>query len=308
VSAIVLDPSLPEGHRRLMAAQPELLPPTPERPAWGGRTLGDVLTALSQSALWSFLPLVVGLVHRGRLVLLAGLLLQAAMLAILIRYGFTAFFLAGVTVQTAAFLVLLALAGESPVAGYGRRHRGRYVTAAMLEPLDAALLERTVAATATVLRSRLDRDGLLDGIANRVVLPRQEWEIAETLTELTRLRREQAGARSGRLTERISAMLQSQDEALKVATRALARRISSLEEYARRTEEAEEVYAEWRTLQDLADDGEAYRELLSRTVRDDLAAGEVGELTERAKRLEASLHESVEQARLAGLTLIPREG
>ncbi|MGN9843167.1 hypothetical protein ACTMTI_34090 [Nonomuraea sp. H19] len=308
MSTLVLDPSLPEGHRRLMATRPELLPPAPERPAWGGRTPGDVLAALPLSALWGFLPLVVGLVHRGRRVLLAGLLLQAALLAVWIRYGSTAFFLAALTVQAAAFLVHLALAGESPVAAYGRRHRGRYVTATMLEPLDAALLERTADATATVLRSRLDRDGLLDGIANRVILPRQEWEIAETLTELTRLRREQAGARSGRVTERISAMLESQEEALKVATRALALRISALEEYALRTEEAEEVYAEWRTLQDLADDGDAYRELLSRTVRDDLAAGEVGELTERARGLQASLRESVEQARLAGLTLIPQEG
>ncbi|MGP3919813.1 hypothetical protein [Nonomuraea sp. 10N515B] len=308
MSALVLDPSLPEGHRLLMATRPELLPPDPERPAWGGRMPGDVLTALPLSALWGVLPLVVGLVHRGRRVLLTGLLLQAALLAVWIRYGPTTFFLAALTVQATALLVLVALAGESPVARYGRRYRGRYVSAAMLEPLDAALLERTVDATATVLRSRLDRDGLLDGIANRVILPRQEWEIAETLTELTRLRREQAGARSGRVTERISAMLESQEEALKVATRALAQRISSLEEYARRTEEAEEVYAEWRTLQDLADDGDAYRELLSRTVRDDLAAEEVGELAERAGRLEASLRDSVEQARLAGLTLIPREG
>lgn len=291
-----------------MATRPELLPPAPERPAWGGRTPGDVLTALPLSALWGFLPFVVGLVHRGRLMLLAGSLLQAASLAVWIRYGFTAFFLAALAVQVTAFLVLLALAGESPVAAYGRRHRGRYVTATMLEPLDAALLKRTVDATATVLRSRLDRDGLLDGIANRVILPRQAWETAETLTELTRLRREQAGARSGRVTERISAVLEPQEEALKVATRALARRISALEEYARRTEEAEEVYAEWRTLQDLADDGDAYHELLSRTVRDDLAAGEVGELAKRAGSLEASLRESVEQARLAGLTLIPQEG
>ncbi|WP_188195244.1 hypothetical protein [Nonomuraea sp. SYSU D8015] len=308
MSALVLDPSLPEGHRRLMATRPDLLPPSPERPAWGGRTSGDVLAALAMSAVWGFLPLVAGLAHRDRRMLLAGLPLQAASAAVWIRYGYTTFFLGALTVQVMAFLVLLALAGESPVAVYGRRHRGRYVTAAMLEPLDAALLERTVEATAMVLRSRLDRDGLLDGIANRVILPRQEWEIAETLVELTRLRREQAGARSGRVTERISAMLESQEEALKVATRALALRISALEEYALRTEVAEEVYAEWLTLQDLADDSDAYRELLSRTVRDDLAAGEVGELTERAARLEASLRESVEQARLAGLTLMPEEG
>lgn len=308
MSAIVLDPGLPDRHRKLMATRPELLPPAPQRPPLGGRTSGDVLTGLLLSALWGFLPLVVGLVHRDRRVRLAGPLLQAASLTLWLRYGFTAFFLAGLAAQAAALLLLLALAGESPVAAYGRRHHGRYVTAAMLEPLDAALLERTVTATATVLRSRVDRDGLLDGIANRVILPRQEWEIAETLAELTRLRREQAEARSGPVTGRISEMLRSQEEALKVATRALARRISALEAYARRTEEAEQVYAEWRTLQDLADDSDAYRELLSRTVRDDLAAGEVGELAERASNLEASLRESVEQARLAGLTLIPREG
>ncbi|NRQ40543.1 hypothetical protein HII36_53345 [Nonomuraea sp. NN258] len=308
---LVLDPDLPEGHRRLMAARPELLPPSPEPPAWGGRKAGDLLAALSLAALWGFLPVVVCAQWRsarlGRLLLAAGALLQAALLAVWIRYGFASFFLAGLGVQGVAFLALLAAAGESPVAGYGRRHRGRYVHASMLEPLDAALLERTVEATGTVLRSKVAKDGLLDGIADRVILPRQAWEIAETLTELTRLRREQASARSGRVTERISAMLVSQEEALKVATRALGRRVSALEEYARRTEEAEAVYAEWRTLQDLADDGAAYQELLSRTVRDDLAADEVGELTDRARRVEESLRQSVEQARLAGLTLISQE-
>ncbi|MFB4278526.1 hypothetical protein ACBJ59_24775 [Nonomuraea sp. MTCD27] len=308
--ALVLDPDLPEAHRRAMAAHPEHLPPAPERPAWGGRTGGDVLAALALSALWGFLPLVPALARRGhRRALVAGaVLLQVAVLAVWIAYGFPVFFLACLAVQGIAAVALLAMAGESPVAGYGRRHHGRYVHASMLEPLDAALLDRTVAATDTVLNSPIDRDGLLDGIANRVALPRQAWEIAETLTELTRLRREQDNARSGRVTESISTVLASQEEALTVATRALARRISALEEYAWRTEEAEAVYAEWRTLQDLAEDGDAYRELLSRTVRDHLAAGEVGELTERARHLEESLRHSVEQARRAGLTLLTPEG
>jgi hypothetical protein len=309
-NSLVLDPDLPEAHRRAMAARPELLPPPPDRPAWRGRTFADVLTALALSALWGFLPLVPALARRGRprLPLVAAALLQAALLAVWAGRGFPAFFLACLAVQGVAAVVLLALAGESPAAEYGRRHRGRYVHASMLEPLDAALLDRTVDATETVLNSPIDRDGLLDGIANRVTLPRQAWEIAQTLTELTRLRREQGSARAGRVTDRIGEVLATQEEALTVATRALARRISALEEYARRTEEAEAVYAEWRTLQDLAEDGEAYRELLSRTVRDQLAAGEVGELAERARDLEESLRDSVEQARLAGLTLVTREG
>ncbi|SEG96031.1 hypothetical protein SAMN05444920_109253 [Nonomuraea solani] len=310
MNSLILDPDLPEAHRRAMAAHPELLPPDPQRPAWGGRTVGDVPAALALSALWAFLPLVLASAQHGRRrMLVAGAaLLQAAVLAVWIRYGLTTFFLVCLAVQGVAAVVLLALAGESPVAGYGRRHHGRYVHASMLEPLDAALLRRTVDATDIVLRSPIDRDGLLDSIANRVTLPRQAWEIAETLTELTRLRREQDQARSGRVTERISTVLASQEEALTVATRALARRISALEEYALRTEEAEAVYAEWRTLQDLAEDGDAYRELLSRTVRDQLAAGEVGQLTERARHLEESLRDSVEQARLVGLTLLTREG
>ncbi|TYB47506.1 hypothetical protein FXF51_57845 [Nonomuraea sp. PA05] len=306
---LILDPDLPEAHRRAMAARPALLPPPP-RPAWGGRTGGDVLAALAVSAPAAFLPLVVALARRGRHPVLVGAaaLLQAALLGVWIGYGFAAFFLSCLAVQAIAAVALLALAGESPVAAYGRRHDGRYVHARMLEPVDAALLERTAQATGIVLGSPLDADGLLDGVANRVTLPRQAWEIAETLTELTRLRREQDAARTGHVTERICAVLSSQQEALTVATRALARRVSALEEYARRTEEAQAVYAEWRTLQDLAEDGDAYRELLSRTVRDPLAADEVGLLSERAIQLREALRDSVEQARQAGLDLLSKEG
>ncbi|UBU18671.1 hypothetical protein [Nonomuraea gerenzanensis] len=309
MNALVLHPDLPEAHRRAMAAHPDLLPPPPRRPAWGGRTAGDVLAALALSALCGFVPLLPALARRDRrpLLVAAAALLQAALLGVWIGYGFAAFFACGLAVQAVAAVTLLALAGESPVAGYGRRHSGRYVHARMLEPLDAALLERTVDATATVLGSPLDRDGLLDSVANRVTLPRQAWEIAETLTELTRLRREQDAARTGRVTERISTVLASQQEALTVATRALARRISALEEYARRTEEAQAVYAEWQTLQDLAEDDDAYRELLSRTARDPLAAEEVGLLSERARHLQESLRDSVEQARLAGSDLLSRK-
>ncbi|MEO3856730.1 hypothetical protein [Acrocarpospora sp. B8E8] len=300
----ILDPELPASDRAKMAAHPEFLNTPQARPRWGGRVPADAWASLLSASLWGFLPALVAPLY-GRLALIGGLLLQAGLLAVWIGYGFTAMFLTGLTIELVAFLLLLALSGESPVSRLARRHRGRFRLAADFDREDAALMKRAQAAVAAVLESKVNEAGLLDDIANRVTLPRQEWEIAETLAEMTRLRREQRSVRKGKVTDRISTMLDSHQDALRLAAESLAERVDALEDYALRTMAADEAYVEWRTLQDLAEDSDAYRELLARTVRDRLAAGEIDAMTERARLVEAALRESVKDARRAGLVLLP---
>jgi hypothetical protein len=237
----------------------------------------------------------------------AGWFLQVALIGCWIAYGFAAAFLAGTAVQVAAFVVYLSLSGESPVSGLARRHHGRYLLPADFDPPYLALMERAQAATREVLRSEVNAAGLLDDIANRVTLPRQEWEIAETLAEMTRLGRERRQVREGEMTSRIAAVLASQEEAVRVAADSLAERVAVVEDYALRTMAADDAYREWRTLQELADTGDDYRELLVRTVRDRLASEEVGGLTEKARRVEEALRESLAEARRAGLVLLPAD-
>ncbi|GIH25473.1 hypothetical protein Aph01nite_37830 [Acrocarpospora phusangensis] len=300
----ILDPELPASDRALMAAHPQFLNTPIAAPRWGGRVPADAWASLLSASLWGFLPALIAPLY-GRLALVGGLILQAGLLTLWIGYGFTTMFLTGLGLELIVFLLLLALAGESPVSRLARRHRGRFRLAGDFEPEDAALMERTQTAVATVLESKVNEAGLLDDIANRVTLPRQEWEIAETLTEMTRLRREQRSVRRGKVTDRISTMLATHADALRVATESLTQRVDALEDYALRTMAADEAYTEWQTLQDMAEDSDAYRELLARTVRDRLAAGELDAMSERARLVEAALRESVKDARRAGLVLLP---
>ncbi|WP_061295203.1 hypothetical protein [Herbidospora cretacea] len=299
------DPALPPAERALMAEAPEFLHPVPDRPRWGGRVGADAWKALLSASLWGFLPVVAGRLQ-GRWLFPLGATLQVVQLMIWFFYGFARAFTMGLAVEAVTFLVLLALSGESPVAKLARKHQGRYV--ADLHLRDAELLERTQKAVAAVLDSSVNRAGLLDDIANTVTLPRQEWEIAETLAEMTRLRREQRAARKGKVTDRIAEMLDAHDGALRLATESLTGRVEALEDYALRVMAADDAYQEWQTLQDLADDGDAYTELLARTVRDRLATEEINQLTERAARVEATLRQSVRDARKAGLVLLPKAG
>ncbi|MEV5411061.1 hypothetical protein AB0K60_19745 [Thermopolyspora sp. NPDC052614] len=272
--------------------------------------------SLIVATVWGYLPGVIGplcgaaasraTVWRGRALTSMGVLLQAVLIGCWVRYGFAVMFLAGAAVQAVAFVTYLGLSGESRASVLGRRHHGRYLLAADFDPPYLALMERTWAAVAEILDSRVNEAGLLDEIANRVTLPRQEWEIAQALAEMTRLSREQQRARDG-ATPRIEAVLVSQRDALRVAADSIAERVAVLEHYALSTMAADEAYQEWRTLQDLADDADDYHDLLARTVRDRLAADEVGGLTDRADHVERALRESVAEARHAGMVLLPAD-
>ncbi len=302
---VVVDPQLPEAEQQILKNAPEALygpVETPSESRFDGRTKRDVLFSLWQAPVWSFLPGLMGTFYGARATA-AGLVLQAAVAGALVWQPASAFVLLALVCQPVAFLVLLARCGEDEAARLARRHHGHYVQYGDLAQKYRSLLWRAAQAVETVLRSEVNAQGLLDDVRNTVTLPAQQWDIAQTLMELDRLTDEHAGARAD--DPRVAELLAPQKEVLRLATASVTERIVALEKYAEQTKAADEALEQWRTLQRLAANGDAYQELLARTVRDELAVAEIGGLTEQARIVEEALRASVAKARRAGLSLVP---
>ncbi|MBW8482384.1 hypothetical protein [Actinomadura parmotrematis] len=121
--------------------------------------------------------------------------MQAGLAAAWWWQGLGCFWLAGTALQLLAWCVFLALAGEGEGVAAARSHHGRYFLFSDFAPADQRpwfgvslreLMARAQAAVRAVLESEVNAAGLLDDTANAVLLPRQEWEIAQALADLTR--------------------------------------------------------------------------------------------------------------------------
>ncbi|MER6346019.1 hypothetical protein ACWC10_22920 [Streptomyces sp. NPDC001595] len=313
----VVDPALEDEERGLLArAEQGLLPaslPLPAAPRWGGRTPGDALLAVPAATLCGFLPVVgVPLLLRNRPGAVAGVLAQAGVLAALWWGGLSAFLLTGTGLQLLSWLVLFgAGCGMDEVQRLARRHHGHYYLpedfgTSTLRPLVGCSLRRQMTraqvAVSTVLESEVNKAGLLDEVANAVTLPAQEWEIAQALAELTRLASQvHAVAGESTTSARVLEVLEPQKQALRLSAGALMQRVTALEEYAEHTRAADAAYRDWQAVQELEELSDDMRELLARTVRDELAVAEIEGLADRA-RLE-ELQRSLGEARQAGLVL-----
>jgi hypothetical protein len=307
----VIDPEVAERDRLLLLANADALHPPgapPRRPWLGGRTWGDAGLCVLHTPVWTLLPGLVGWFYGGR-VRLAGLAGQAVILGLVLATavwgpGLRAFFLLCGCAMPFVFGLLLWRCGEGPAARLARMLHGRYVRPQDLGETGAGLLERAQRAVAAVLESSVNRAGLLDEVRNAVTLPAQLWEIALTLTQVDGLRLEHETV-PDRVHPPIAELLDAQAEALALATEAVTRRVGALEDYATRVRAADDALRQWETAQRLSARSEAYRELLARTVRDELAVAQIAGLTEEARRIEEALHASVGRARRAGLALAP---
>ncbi|MEO3782262.1 hypothetical protein ABGB12_02955 [Actinocorallia sp. B10E7] len=302
---VVVDPQLPLQEQRILKSAPEALYGPVEKvpePRFGGRTGRDAVFALWQAPVWTFLPGLMGTFH-GPKVRAAGLAAQAVLIGALFWQAQLVFTALVFAVLPAAWLVLLALCGEDAAARLARHRHGHYVQYGDLAQKYRSLLYRAVKAVETVLDSEVNAQGLLDDVRNTVTLPAQQWEIAQTLMELDRLTDEHEGARTD--DPRVAELLAPQKEVLRLATASVTERIAALERYAAQTRAADDALEQWRTIQRLASNGDAYQELLARTVRDELAVAELGGLTEQARIVEEALRASVAKARRAGLSLVP---
>ncbi|GII52681.1 hypothetical protein Pth03_10700 [Planotetraspora thailandica] len=311
MSEPVIDPDVPERERKLLLGDPEALGSrgVPARRPWfGGRTWQDAGVCLLHAPMWTLLPGLMGWFYGGR-VRLAGLAVQAGVVALAVAAaaagpGLGAFFVAAGWAMPVTFGVLLWRCGEGPAARLARKLRGRYVRPDDLTETAAGLLRRAQTAAAAVLESEVNRTGLLDDVRNAVTLPAQVWEVASVLVRVDTLRREHEAV-TDREHRRIAEMLDAQADALDLATESVTRRVCALEDYAAMVRGADDALRQWETVQRLTARSDEYRDLLARTVRDELAIAQITELTEEARRVEEALRASVKRARKAGLALSP---
>ncbi|NRQ40853.1 hypothetical protein HII36_54975 [Nonomuraea sp. NN258] len=176
-----------------------------------------------------------------------------------------------------------------------RPYLKRFVVVSELSPSSKELLTRARRAVTSVSRSRVAGTGLLDDVANEVLLPRQVWEIARLLHVQTQLQQEQEQARRGLMTAELRAVLEPQQAALTRSVAKVTARVAALEEYAHRVATAD---AALKAREALANNGK-YQELLAHT---DDAEG-MNELMARGEALESTLARSVRDAIDAGRTL-----
>jgi hypothetical protein len=201
---------------------------------------------------------------------------------------------------SAAVFVLSAIRGGIWVSGTStdrlrRLYRNRYVMANELDGEAHALLQRTRNAIGRIYSSRVHRAGLLDAVANDLILPRQLYEIAWLLRFQTNLRHEQAAARRGVMTPELHAVLEPQRRALERSVADVTERVEKLERYAHNTQEADAALR----AQDLLRSNDKYRYLLAHT---DDAQG-MHYLAAQAGVVEDTLARTVTEAIQTGQTL-----
>ncbi|MFC4906134.1 hypothetical protein [Actinomadura gamaensis] len=317
----VIDPELPPDVREALLSSPASLRPAsaeaPPPPRAGGLTSEDAVRAVPVAAVCGFLPVVAAPVLlrtalRPAFAWTVGAAAQLALAAAWWSSGFWTFLLAGTGLQVLCYPAILYFAGrEDEPAELARVHHGRYyldgdfANSGMRNWFGLSLrrlMERTQVAVAVVLESDVHTADLLDDAAHTVTLPRQEWEIAQTLAELTRIGRQlKAAVSTGGAGPRLLDAVRPQQEALKESVAALTRRVEALERYADQIRAADGAYREWRALQALAEIDTDTREVLARTVRDELAVDEIGDLEDQSGL--AALRESLRKAREAGSLL-----
>ncbi|REE99186.1 hypothetical protein [Thermomonospora umbrina] len=168
------------------------------------------------------------------------------------------------------------------------------------------LLLRVQDALTVVEESEVNREGMLDTVDNAVILPLQEWEIAQALARQSRLRREQRefALSAGSIPE-VAAALRPLAAKLEESVRAVTRRIEALERYADRTRAADEALRAQRHLETLAARAPEYDELLADTVRDDLEVPAIERLTAHGDALVRALRSRLAEAAEAGDELPP---
>ncbi|UBU12883.1 hypothetical protein [Nonomuraea gerenzanensis] len=269
----IVDPAVPERDRhRLAAAWPSaqdgrlgggvparlLGRPEPEPPRWVRRLfgLGGLCAAVSGSVL-----------------------------------GLAAFETGHETTGLAAMMIFLTgvlfvgVSRPNPVERLARLYAGRYVVPSELDDPALDLLARARRAIRDVTGSRVHRLGLLDAVANDVVLPERLWEIARLVRVHTGLRAEQALALTEVVTPELTAVLGPQQEALRRSVAAVTERVWELEAYASRVRSADSALR----ASELQQSNDTYLDLLAQTGEEE----GVRALSDQADALTRTLREAI---------------
>ncbi|MGW0802666.1 hypothetical protein [Nonomuraea sp. NPDC002799] len=190
------------------------------------------------------------------------------------------------------FLVTVLFIGVARPAASRRpagRYAGRYVIPSELDTIGLDLLARARRAIQDVTASRVNRGGLLDEVANDVVLRQRLWEVARLVRMQAELRAEQADALAEVMTPELAAVLEPQQEALGRSVAAVTEWVWELEVYAGRVRAADSALRacelqrsddRYRDLLAESGDAEGLRALsdqadaLTRMLREAIAAGQ----------------------------------
>ncbi|MEV0621672.1 hypothetical protein AB0I81_50660 [Nonomuraea sp. NPDC050404] len=193
-------------------------------------------------------------------------------------------------------VLFAGIARPNPGARLTRRYTGRYVIPAELDDAALDLVARARRAVEDVSTSRVHRQGLLDAIANDVVLPQHMWDIARLVRTQADLRAEQAEALAQEvMTPELTAVLGPQQEALRRSVAAVTERVWELEVYAARVREADAALR----ASELQRSNDRYLDLLAQTGDTE----GVHTLTAQADALTQSLRKAITAAH--PLTLTP---
>ncbi|MCW2943186.1 MAG: hypothetical protein JWN00_6171 [Actinomycetia bacterium] len=169
------------------------------------------------------------------------------------------------------------------------KYHGTYLSGVDFDGEARGLLGRAKSAVIAVLESEVHKHGLLDGIANRVLLPQQLWDVAQVLRTQTTLRAEQQHADQQVMTPELKAVIGPQRRVLERSAASVTRQIEALEEYASRVAKLESAF----TARTLLDGNDKYRALLAATHDEE----SVTELSEGTR----SLRDAVEAGQMLAL-------
>ena len=181
----------------------------------------------------------------------------------------------------------------------------RVIQAADLDKSSRRLMLRAQHAIGTMLRPRDYAESSLEELIPEATLRRHEWEIAASLREISKLRAEHSkdyGAEPpGPMT---TAVLDTQRQALALATDSVAARIAKLERCAAELERADAADRDWRAATKASGRNDKYLDLVARTAADEHAIAEINDLAEHASAAVQVFREHLHQASLAAQALV----
>ncbi|MDN3360071.1 hypothetical protein [Actinomadura sp. DC4] len=275
----VFDPAIPVEVRGPLADLGQRLPsasgaPT-ALPGWGRRAGRDVARAIGLGAVCALLPVVLAGMFG-----LAGRIAAVTAQVVLAAVWCTSAWFTGdlctamivtVTVQLACTVSAFVRMDAWQLRQGARRAHSNYLVGDDFDPESRVMLARAQAAIAAVTGSATAAAGLLDDVANNVVLSRQEWEIAQVLAR----RPGRGGGNTG----------------------LVAKRIEALERYAGQVRKADEALAERHAPSAVAGPAES------------VALAEIDDLAENARWLTDAIRAAPHASGQAGASAAePRQG
>ncbi|WP_214320308.1 hypothetical protein [Nonomuraea sediminis] len=159
------------------------------------------------------------------------------------------------------------------------------------------LLRRAQDAVEIILSSQVNRAGFIDTINNQVTLPEEVWQIAQRLTNLSRMHAEHSRLVPRNVPSGMEEAFRPYTSALDAAWTSLSKRVRQLERYAKQVQRADRVFHAHQRLDALVARTPEYQALVADTLRDDLARAHIKELAEQAAGARRLFEESIARAR-----------